>query len=177
MELLWVEGKKMVYSSHYQIRRVLSLLDSTMMRLCFHWFPEGVPLSGSGLEEALPLPFLAMAVSESCWSGVFLKHPTPDASGICPSAITAPKGQLSWFKKHLKKSTLLLWLLLSPQNSRLEMEAISSLQTFLKILKHFVMENSNVYKVKRTYSSPKLDNYQPRTNLVSPIPHPLDYCE
>lgn len=44
----------------------------------------------------------------------------------------------SGLKKHLKKSTLLL---LSPQTSRLEKEAVSRPQTFFKFFKCFVMEN------------------------------------
>lgn len=50
-----------------------------------------------------------------------------------------PKGQLLGLKKHLKK--LLLFLLLFPQKNRLKKEAVSSLQTFFRFLKHFVMEN------------------------------------
>lgn len=150
-------GKEMDYSFHYQMIRVLSLLDSTMMRLyrdgsalCFHWFPEGVPLSGSGLEEALSLPLPAMAVSESHWSGVFLKHPLLMPVEYVLLLLLPPKAY-SHGSRNIWK-TLLLRLLLSPQNSRLEKEAISSLQTFFKILKHFVMENSNVYKVKMKWT-------------------------
>lgn len=105
----------MVYGLFFSLsnRGVLGLLGRALIRPGERWkcsvhslIPRGGSIEWAGLGEGPPAQRIpAMAAAESCW----WRGPSADASRGCQAAVSAPKGQLSGLKKHLKKSMLQLF--------------------------------------------------------------------